>query len=239
MLLRPNSDLALVSHIGACQDAAKTSGDGSAGLDAGPGAAEDDARRWAQAEQRAAGVVVPDEWSVLRRFLLVELPLVLVGCMALAVVATLIWGDGRSWLGLALVVTALFCVFRHFRRRLRRDRHPLNSAHGAVLSWQQRKSIHRQVKGREPVELAHLAVVGLVARRERRDMMRSMPAVVGMELLLFGNAVSGWNRGWVSVYVVPAAIVGLVMLLGAVGQIRRTSAFLRRYPEPSSEAPSA
>ncbi|WP_143588341.1 hypothetical protein [Tersicoccus sp. Bi-70] len=199
----------------------------------------DDASRWAQAEERAAGVVVRDEWPVLRRILLVELPVVLVVCVVLAVTGAAVWGEWHEWLGNAVVVTGLWCLFRRLPQLLRRDPHPLNGPRSSALTRQQHSELQRQISGRAPVATDHLEVTRLVARRERRDLMRGLPTFIGLELVV-GNTVAGSHRGWPFLLAVLGMALGVVFLAASLHRIRRTGAFLRAHPESApmaSEAP--
>ncbi|GGC79721.1 hypothetical protein GCM10011512_02920 [Tersicoccus solisilvae] len=199
-----------------------------------------DARRWAQAEERAVGVVVPDEWPVLRRFLRVELPVVLAVCLGLAVVGASIWGEWHRWIGYAVVVTGLWSLFRRLPQLLRRDPHPLNGPRSSSLTRQQHRELQRQISGGAAVDTDHLVVARLVARRDRRDLMRGVPAIFGLVLLMVGNTVAGSHRGWPLLLAVLGMALGAAFLVVSFRRIRRTSAFLRAHPDPTpvaSEAP--
>lgn len=213
-----------------------TSGGGSAGGGAGSGTGsgiDGDARRWAQAEERSAGVVVPDEWPVLRRFLLVELPVVLVVCVGGALVVSLIWGEWREWLGNAVSLTGIFCMGRSLARAMARDPEPTSGSMVMVLTPEQRRRNGRQVMGQEPVDADHLNVLRLAARHLRRVGLRTVYSFTGLELLCTGNAITSLRNGWFFVFFLAGIVVGVVLLILSLRQIRRTTAFLRRHPEPS------
>ncbi|GGC79716.1 hypothetical protein GCM10011512_02910 [Tersicoccus solisilvae] len=218
-----------------------TSGDGTAGDAAGPGAgsvADDDARRWAQAEQRAAGVVVPDEWPVLRRFLLVELPIVLVVCVGLGVLGALLGGEWPESIGTAIMVAGLVGMIMGVVRAVRR--HPNPPAVRLFLTNDQRRQNQRQVTGREPVDVAHLNVLRLAAGGLRLGVMRTLYTPIGLEVMTVGNIVRNLHRGgWGLAFYIAMGVALLVLLLVSIRQVRRATAFLREHPEPSPESAEA
>ncbi|OMH34252.1 hypothetical protein BGP79_03785 [Tersicoccus sp. Bi-70] len=211
------------------------------GDEAGPGAGsgiDDDARRWAQAEQRAAGVVVPDEWPVLRRFLLVELPVVLVVCVGLGAVGAAIWGEWRGWIGIAIVVAGAVAMIIGVVHVVRRHSSPPGITYS--LTKDQRRLNHRQVMGREPADAGHLGVLRLTAGALRLGVMRMLYTLIGLEVMTLGNVVLNTDRGgWSLVFYIAMSVALPLLLLMPIHQIRRATAFLRRYPEPSSASAEA
>jgi len=192
--------------------------------------------RWAAAERLAAGEV--DERLTRRRgtTLLWIVALFLVGVAAGVVIALLlpsrpehtasegieprvVIGWGISGLGFAVAVVTFVWGRRtgHYIPRWRAVLSP--------LSWEERKSAVRQLRGKEALDARHATVIVAAARQSQRATWGYVPLVIALTLMMVGSAISSgvfWATWLFAAAILLFAVSGIVSLI----RYREVAAFL-------------
>ena len=207
----------------------------------------DDAARWAQAERLAQGQI-DGTWRKRRRrqYLLVFLPILLVGVVAGVLIALLgphhhrpahhtdppLWREITSFALILIGAGVEFLAVRRMRKsgQLTRNWHsPL-----MALSFRQRRGVFKQVRGKQPADLAHLTVLRAVATTMQTAYRSGRYGVIaGVAIIAVGQAVQRFSVFQVGYLLVLVAL----FLAGGVGLRRNSRAaadFLQSHPEPAS-----
>lgn len=194
-----------------------------------------DAWRWSRAEREAERNPAPDLRPVFRRFVLVQVPGLLVLGVSVSVVVAWVRGVDRMGTGLGLAArwgllaaTAGLLAFGvvHLVRSLREASNVLG-----VMSPGQRTRVRRQLRGIVPVAPHELKVLRAAARDRQAGILRSTFTLIPLGSL---NLVQLANpRNDVVIVVLECLIVLVLVAAVVVGwwQYRQASAFLRCHPE--------
>lgn len=139
-------------------------------------------------------------------------------------------GTACAILGVILIIGTLIWMVRtgRFRSGWRSP--------AFALTWQQRRAVSRQIRGRGPVDDGALPVARAMARETVRQGPQLLLSLAGVLLVNFGN---GLSSGSSFLYVMCAVVAVLLAVAVVAGQrdVRRARAFLAAHPisEPESD----
>ncbi|MEH0108758.1 hypothetical protein V6N00_03385 [Tersicoccus sp. MR15.9] len=202
-----------------------------------PDGEHSDVWRWNRAQREAERSPAPDLRPAFRRFVLVEVPGLLMLGVGLAVAVALLRGrESDVWLAarwglLAAVLGMMGFGLVHLTRSL-----PGLSNVLGVLSPAQRGRVQRQLRGAVTVAPHELVVTRAAARERQAAMLRLSFTFIPMGFLDLVQAANPRNDSGLDVIwvVLIAAVVAAAVV--AWWQYRRAAVFLRMHPESSPSA---
>lgn len=181
-----------------------------------------DEERWLEAERRIAPELSPERRSASRRAWL----LLICAALAYGVIAALIrvlLPHGLTatsstdsalpptlWIGMAIAGAGLIIVLAGLIAGLLTKRlRPTWERVDGALSRSQNRSVRRQIRGREPVDPQHTAVVRAVAEQDVRTAVGLIPCYIGTALMAIGLMLV------LDLPEITALLGGLLVLLAA------------------------
>lgn len=191
-----------------------------------------DVWRWNRAEREAERNPAPDLRPMFRRYILIEVPGLLILGVGLAVAVALLRSGDRTatdvgtaarW-GLVAAALALSAIgIVHFLRS-----GPLSSNVLGVLTPAQRGRVRAQIRGRVPVASRELTVVRAAARERQAAAVRQAFSLTPTTLVLASQATDRQGLLLLVLLVILALVTAVVM---GWWQYRQATAFLRRNRE--------
>ena len=207
----------------------------------------DSTSRWAAAAQLAEGVT-DDGYQKRRTRIILQVSALIVGSWIVGVVIALglipktgshhsgSGGPTDQQLIAQIVFVALGCVVGiggfiwakrtgHYITRWR--------AVASPLTRREKKSVRRQISGKEPVERDHLPVIVAIANQNRRATLGIAPLYFGMTLFAIATAVAS-NFFFIKLLELVASLLFVIAAVQLTVLYRRAGRFTDQYSDPAS-----